>query len=104
MCANKGRKLADSIAKSLNVFNVDPDVKNPFIQPVDKKRPQPEVAALISHEQARKSLGRLVHDAYRRKPDERRRSTFSIPVRDSDDDVLLMAYIAQQEMRERLKR
>lgn len=71
-------------------------------QSVDKRPPKPDhSAALISHETAREALARLVNSAYQR-PGEK--AHFSIPVRDSDEDVVLMAYIAQQEHRESLKR
>ena len=56
-------------------------------------------APLITHEQARVALAHLINSVFDRAP----KATFSIPVQDSDEDIVLMAYIAQQEFRERIR-
>jgi len=64
------------------------------------KNPASSVSTeLITHDQARTSAGRLIAAAFGRGD---KKPTFSIPARDSDDDIILMAYIAQQEHREGL--
>jgi hypothetical protein len=46
----------------------------------------------VSHEQALRALGNLTASAFR----QRHGATFSIPVRASDDDIVLSRYIEQQ--------
>jgi len=64
-----------------------------------RKPPVTVPAPLITHEQARTALTHLINSVFDRAP----KAKFSIPVNDKDDDIVLMAYIAQQELRERLK-
>jgi len=67
---------------------------------IAKKKPASSIATeLITHAQARESAGRLIHDALH---GDVHTATASIPARDSDDDIILMAYIAQQEHREQV--
>ena len=66
---------------------------------IPRKPPATIPAPLITHDQARIAASRLINSIYNRPP----RAVFSIPADDKDDDIVLMAYIAQQEFKERLR-
>lgn len=69
---------------------------------VDKRPPQSTpVAALITHEQARAAAMRLISSAFER--DNGPKAKFSIPVQNTDDDVVILAYISQEETREKYR-
>ncbi len=59
------------------------------------------VVTLITHEQAKESALRLLNSA---RANDGPRARFTIPVREDDDDILLLAYIAQQEYREMVRK
>jgi hypothetical protein len=53
-----------------------------------------EIERVITHEEARQAILALVDEHFN---NEKRRTQFSIPAQEDDTDVLLMAYIRQQE-------
>jgi hypothetical protein len=78
---------------------IKPTQPFPPLEPPPRKPSASVPAALITHEQARTALARLLNSIYDREP----RARFSIPVDDKDDDIVLMAYIAQEELRGRVR-